>query len=150
MHRVFGKKEENESYLDRRGAYLIPIRDDMVAVVRTPKGYFLLGGGMDDGETDVQCIRRECMEETGCAVGVGERVCSAEKYGKHPTLGWFHPIQTYYLGELLRRERIPEEDDHRLEWVTYEEIRGRMFSDMQGWAITQCFQRKLEKERENR
>ena len=146
MHRIFGTKE-NEHYLDRKGAYLIPIRDGKVAVVRTPKGCFLLGGGIDDGETDTQCIRRECMEETGYAVEVGARVCSAEKYGCHPTLGWFHPIQTYYLGSLLRQERTPAEDDHRLEWVPCEEVRERMFSDMQAWAITQCVRKMTDAEK---
>ncbi len=143
MHRIFGKKE-NECYLDRKGAYLIPIRDGSVAVVRTPKGCFLLGGGMDDGETDAQCIRRECMEETGYAVEVGAYVCSAEKYGYHPTLGWFHPIQTYYLGCLLQQERVPTEDDHRLEWIPCEAVRAQMFSDMQAWAITQALHNRMD------
>lgn len=49
MHRVFGKKEKAE-YLDRTGAYLIPIKEGKIAVVKTPKGLFFLGGGKEPGE----------------------------------------------------------------------------------------------------
>ena len=36
MHKVFGRKE-NVEYLDREGAYLIPLLDGKIAVVQTPK-----------------------------------------------------------------------------------------------------------------
>ena len=39
MHKIFGAKE-NASYLDREGAYIIPIKDNKIGVVKTPKGYF--------------------------------------------------------------------------------------------------------------
>ena len=50
MHRVFGIKD-NAEYLDREGAYLIPCRNNQVGVVQTPKGYFFLGGGIENGES---------------------------------------------------------------------------------------------------
>ena len=46
MHKVFGTKE-NEKYVDRKGAYIIPIKGDEIVVVETPKGFYLLGGGLD-------------------------------------------------------------------------------------------------------
>lgn len=55
MHKIFGEKK-NKTYLDRKGAYIIPIRDEKVGVVETPKGFFLLGGGIDGEETDVNNI----------------------------------------------------------------------------------------------
>ena len=58
MHKIFEKKE-TAIYLERRGAYIIPIKSEEVGVVETPKGLFLLGGGIDNGETDEQCIIRE-------------------------------------------------------------------------------------------
>ena len=67
MHKIFGIKED-KIYLDRKGAYLVPIRGEKVGVVETTKGYFLLGGGIDGDETDNQCIIRECIEEAGYQV----------------------------------------------------------------------------------
>ena len=40
MHKIFGKKEDVE-YTTRIGAYFIPIEDNKIGVIQTPKGYFL-------------------------------------------------------------------------------------------------------------
>ena len=55
MHKVFGTKE-NVEYTDREGAYLILVRDNQVGVVKTPKGFFLLGGGVENDESHIECI----------------------------------------------------------------------------------------------
>ena len=138
MHRVFGTKE-NAEYLDREGAYLIPCCNNQVGVVQTPKGYFFLGGGLDNGESHLACIKRECLEEAGCLPVVEGKLCSAEAYVTHSTIGYFHPIQTYYFGKLLDRESAPTETDHVLRWMEYEQIKGKMFSEMQNWALEQFF-----------
>ena len=64
MHKVFGVKEKAE-YVDRKGAYLIPVHNNKIGVIKTDKGYFLLGGGLDKNESHEDCIKRECIEETG-------------------------------------------------------------------------------------
>jgi 8-oxo-dGTP diphosphatase len=141
MHKIFGIQED-EVYLDRKGAYIIPIKGEEVGVVETPKGFFLLGGGHDIDETDTECIIRECMEEVGYQVQIKERVCSAETYCKHPTIGFFHPIQVYYAGALVEQIKEPIESDHVLSWVKYENIRGKMFMEMQDWALEQAWNKR--------
>ena len=136
MHKIFGTKE-NKKYLDREGAYLIPYRENKIAVVLTPKGYFLLGGGLENGESHLECIKRECLEESGCSCIIESKLCSAETYCKHETIGYFHPIQTYYIGELGEMETKPTEKDHALCWVEYNKLKGKMFSKMQNWALEQ-------------
>ena len=140
MHRIFGIKE-NAEYFHREGAYFIPYRDNSIGVVKTPKGYFLLGGGLEKGESHLECIKRECMEEVGCSPCVERRLCSAEAYVTHSTIGYFHPIQTYYVGKLLDRETMPTETDHVLCWMEYDQIKGKMFSEMQNWALEQFLTR---------
>jgi len=137
-HRVFGIKE-HKNYIDRMGAYLIPFKDGKVGVVRTTKGYFLLGGGLDDGESDEECIKRECLEEIGYTVSVGNKVCSAEMYCEHSTIGYFHPIQTYYVGELLEQVDVPVEDDHEFVWMDYDDVVDNMHLEMQSWALKQAY-----------
>lgn len=137
MHKIFGKKED-VPYLNREGAYIIPMKNNKIAVVKTPKGYFLLGGGINKGETYERAIERECLEEIGYTVKIGAKIGSAELYTKHPTIGYFHPIQAYYLGELLDKIAEPVESDHELMWVDADELRGNMFSQMQSWAIDEA------------
>lgn len=139
MHKVFGTKE-NVGYTDRKGAYLIPVRGDSVAVVRTPKGYFLLGGGANEGESDINCISRECVEEVGCPAVVKDEIGSAETYLYHEEIGWFHPIQNYYTGLLLPHVSVPAEKDHKLLWLKYSDIKGKMFWEMQDWALSLVFE----------
>jgi 8-oxo-dGTP diphosphatase len=126
---------------DRIGAYIIPVKGNEVGVVETPKGYFLLGGGLDANETDFQCIKRECLEESGYEVEIGEKVGSAETYMLHPTIGYFHPIQSYYVGKLLDKVKEPVEPDHVFKFVKFEDIENKMYLEMQRWAIEQAMAR---------
>ncbi len=136
MHKIFGIKEDAE-YFDREGAYIIPLRGNKVGVVETPKGYFFLGGGLENGESYADCIKRECLEEAGYTVVVGEKICSAETYCEHPTIGHFHPIQAYYTGEIIEKVAEPTDADHRFLWVDYDYLKGKMFAEMQNWALEQ-------------
>ena len=77
LHCTFGEKQAGASYRTRPGAYLIAVSGAQIASIRTPKGFFLPGGGVEPGETHEACILRECLEETGFLVQVGEivRLC---------------------------------------------------------------------------
>ena len=90
MHRIFGKKE-NVEYMDREGAYLIPV--------------------------------------------YGKKICSAETYCIHSEIGYFHPIQTYYYGHLLTKIQEPIEKDHGFIWREYDDIKGKLYAEMQNWGL---------------
>jgi len=138
MNRTFGKREEHE-YTERTGAYIVAIQDGRIAVVRTPKGRFLPGGGIEKGETRVECIKRECLEETGFAVGDLKYAASADMFCIHQKIGYFHPIQHYYTGRFAEKKQSPIESDHVLEWIEYSELKGGMALEMQNWAIEECW-----------
>jgi len=142
QHKLFGTIESS-SYVTRPGAYLVPICNGKIAIVETPKGLFFLGGGIEGEESDEECIVRECLEEAGWRVRVHERMCSAEAYVRHPRLKFFHPVQYYYTGELLEKVQEPVENDHKLIWAEYGDIKGRMFSEMQDWALDLIWKRHL-------
>ncbi len=135
IDKTFGAREEKALYYDRPGAYLLPVADGRLAVVRTPKGYFLLGGGIDEGESNEACIVRECMEETGCPALVEGYIGAAETYCFHSQLGWFHPIQYYYFGKIGERSSEPVEKDHTLEWIPIREAEWKLNIRQQIWAV---------------
>lgn len=139
MHRIFGIKHDVK-YIDREGAYLIPIHNNRIGVVKTPKGLFLIGGGLEKNDQNhMDCIKRECLEETGYTVSIKDKICSAETFCNHPILGYFHPIQTYYIGDLIIKVVTPTDDDHQFLWLDYDFIKGKMCTEMQNWALEQCF-----------
>lgn len=143
MHKVFGEKAP-VPYYDRKGAYLIPVKDNKIAVIKTPKGLFFLGGGIENGETDEACIRCECLEESGVEVTIGEKIGSAETFTTHPRLGPFHPIQTYYAGEILKQVQAPLEKDHTLLFGSFRELDGKLFAEMQNWALQEFWKKHLQ------
>lgn len=143
-HKIFGKKKDVK-YTERKGAYLIPIKGNRVAVVKTTKGLFLIGGGINPNETDSDAIIRECYEEVGCNAVVGKLVCSAETYEEHPVIGFFHPVQTYYSGDLSEQFKIETEENHHLIWIDYNELKGNLFVEMQNWALNECVNYHLNK-----
>lgn len=144
MHRIFGTKE-NAAYYNREGAYLIPVRNGKIGVVQTPKGYFFLGGGLENGESHLHCIERECVEEAGYVPVVQGKLCAAEMFMKHPEIGYFHPIQTYYYGQLADNVSVPTEEDHILCWIEYDLLKGRMYLEMQNWALEELYTKILNK-----
>lgn len=133
---TFGVPEPGRYYHDRVGAYLIAMRAGAIALIQTPRGYFLPGGGMEPGESPEACIRRELLEETGYDVKLTRPAGAADSYEQHPVLGWFHPIQYYYLGELTRQVGVPVEADHELVWIPVQEAEGTLVPQCQRWAVS--------------
>ena len=117
LHCTFGEKQAGASYRIRLGAYLIAVSGAQIASIRTPKGFFLPGGGVEPGETHEACILRECLEETGFLVQVGELLGSAEFVC------------------------APVELDHTLVWLPCEKAAEQMKVEQQAWAVRKAVEK---------
>ena len=135
MDKVFGEKIEGAKYYSRVGSYLVAVKNNMLATVKTPKGYFLPGGGIENDESHEECIKRECIEEIGCDVFINSYIGSAEIYGIHERLGYFHPVQYYYSGEIKSKITEPTETNHTFEWISVDDVEDKMFVMSQAWAV---------------
>src|SRR5688572_18821109 len=63
---VFGRPPHGPRATVRPSAYGLLVDDDgRLAVVRTPQGWFLPGGGMEAGEAPPDTVAREVLEECG-------------------------------------------------------------------------------------
>ena len=136
MKIVFGEKIQGLNYQKRKGVYAIIFhhKKDQVLVVRTESGhYFLPGGGMEGDESQVECLERELMEETGYRGAVGSFVGNAMRYfltrKEEPLLS----DAFFYLVEL--NEMVQEQSEHVTEWIDLEEASQLLFHEHHNWAM---------------
>ena len=150
VERTFGVKKANTMYKERVGAYGIGFSADgkipvaMTHLYNGEKGYFLLGGGIEDHEKHEDCIIRENLEEAGLSVLPKEFVCKGDYYHfLEPTKTDFHAIGYFYYMEIGNVISEPSEPDHHLVWLTPEEIKQKLFLPHQIWAVEQVCTIKL-------
>lgn len=136
-HFTVGEKE-NADYYHRPGAYLIPVNGDKVGLIGGSAGYCFVGGGKEKNEKDYDCLRREVIEEIGYSIEIDRYFGSAEHYKPdQPEIGFFHPVQNYYIGRLIEKVAEPTEINHNLEWVNPEDAIGHFFIEMQDKALAE-------------
>lgn len=146
LEKTFGYQKPGVAYKERIGAYGVGFDKDHripVAMTHLPngeKGYFLLGGGIEGSETHSECIRRECLEETGLNVTPKALVCKGDYYHFiEQTKTDFHGIGYFYFMELHEVVAVPTEPDHFLVWLTIEEARDQLFLPHQIWAVEEIY-----------
>lgn len=111
------------------------IRDGEVAVVHNPGGQSPLPGGRRDvGESILETLHRELMEETGCIID--EPRLLGFIHFRHLTPcpeGYRYPypdfFQVVYAARVLEVRDVAEADDweERVEFVPHEELASRPF-----------------------
>jgi len=143
MAPVFGVPEEGIAYLVRPSAYgLIPDRSGRIALVRTPQGVYLPGGGIESGETAEQAIVREAIEECGLAVRVGAwRVSAVQFCYSFPEEAYFEKHSVFIEAELERVAGGAIEQDHELFWESAGSAPSVLSHESQAWAIQRWLHR---------
>ena len=134
----FGTRIESISYTERPGVYAIIRNAGNIAVVRTNKGYFLPGGGVDSGEGFESALKREIVEEIGFDSEIGEKIGIAAQYimatseKRH-----YKKIGHFYLATL--GPKISEITEHELVWISPEESFEMLARPYQVWAVREVY-----------
>lgn len=136
---VFGKKEEGKTYKARYGAYVVIHRKEKqeVILVQAPNGaYFLPGGEIEAGETHLEAIEREMLEEVGFEVSVGRYLGEALEYfySSHRDTYFEHPGY-FYLVDEWKKVAEPTETTNELAWVSPEDAMLLLKRGSHRWAI---------------
>ena len=133
---VFGAPEEGRSYTVRPSAYGILERGGKLALVRTPDGVYLPGGGIEAGETAEEALVREAFEECGLHVRPGgwrERAVQFA-YAK-PERMYFEKRSVFVDGTISRETGAGIELDHELFWLVPEEAAASLTHEAHAWAV---------------
>jgi 8-oxo-dGTP diphosphatase len=132
----FGRREPGIEYCIRPCAYgVIEGNEGRVAVVRTPGGLFLPGGGMEKGESLEEAFTREVLEECGLRIAKGALIGTADELcivrGKH-----VRKRSTFYLAVLGGVPPIPAKElDHELIWMSTQAALAALTHESQKWAL---------------
>ena len=134
----FGTKIPGCDYVLRPGSYgVIRNQSGGVAVVFTPLGVFLPGGGREAGESDEAALLREVMEECGLhiqishRIGVADELVFAEEERCH-----FRKRCTFFAAELMGdAPTMGTEPDHRLAWLPAVDAMPLLLHESQRWAL---------------
>lgn len=112
------------------------IKEGQLAVIRTSRGYYLPGGGLEDGEGHARCIKREILEETGYSAVVGAYICTVVDYHYAEHLRqYMNPVGHFYFAKLGPKLAEPRERDHVLEWLPVDVARNRMYLEFQARGV---------------
>lgn len=139
-----GKKEKNVEYRKRPGAYAIILNnnEDKVGIVTDGNALFYLGGGIEKGETKLEALKRELIEEAGYSIKnikefeeVGSYIFDEEK-------GYLEVIANVYIAEFDEKVVEPIEKDHFVIWGKPEEYEDKMYREWQRYIMRRFIQKK--------
>ena len=101
-------------------------------------GYFLPGGGIEDGENLEECLIREFMEETGYSIKINNFIGKASRYYISEAFNHYrHPVGFFYKVALEKHVTDLIEKDHELLWMDPLES-ANFLHEHQVWAVNEA------------
>ena len=135
----FGNKPAGAEYVLRPGGYVIAQSEaGEIAVLRTPKGYFLPGGGLETSESLEQAAIREAHEECGLRLEIIGLVGTADQLVfKASRNTYYRKRCTFFSAKAVGIEGEGETDHHLL-WMSLDEAASQLTHQSQTWAVIRC------------
>ena len=144
-----GQKIEGERYIKRPGAYaIIEHKEDDKIAIATDGDWFLLGGGIEDGETEIEALRRELIEESGYSIKNIKYFDKVTAWADGREKGLLDITATIYIAEFDKKVTEPIEKDHKVFWVKPEEYKDKLFHEYQRYILNEYLKLKGANENE--
>jgi 8-oxo-dGTP diphosphatase len=129
----FGEKIKDVEYFVRPGSYGVIIKDDCAGGIKSEVfgKYFLVGGGIEKRETEIEALRREASEEIGFEIEILAKIGAATDYF-YAALDekYIAKVCNFYRIELA--EKIDAAVSGKLVWITKDELEN-MYHESHRW-----------------
>lgn len=137
----FGRHDTGTDYLLRPGGYAVIVRGVEIAVVETPSGLFLPGGGCEAGEDAAAAAVREAFEECGLRIALGAALGVADElvYSRSEARHWRKRC-SFFLARATAQEGGCEAD-HILRWLRRDTAMVQLRDGSQRWAVARAAER---------
>jgi len=129
--------EKDKEYFKRPGAYaIIKNVDNLIAVIKTEKGFFLPGGGIENEESPDECLKRECLEEIGAKISGLNYFASGNYYFYSTTLNVnMESVGHFFTCKIDKFIKTKTDIDHELIWLKIDEAIPLFYLDNQREAV---------------
>ena len=119
---VLGEKIEDKKYDFRETCFGICLQDNKMLLVKKKGQYSFIGGGIEKGETQEECLKREFLEESGYELlGIQPFItidCFWLAAGKWP----LESLANFYIVEVGEKICEPTEEGHIVEEIKLEDV----------------------------
>lgn len=142
--RTFGVPAPGADYLLRPGGYVVAFDaagafapGPAIAVVSTPAGLYLPGGGQEAGESPEAAAVRETREECGLEVRLLGRLCAADELVHAASETRYYRKRCVFFRAVVvgRAGSGGDEPDHALVWLPPAEAAERLGPEIHRWAM---------------
>jgi 8-oxo-dGTP pyrophosphatase MutT (NUDIX family) len=135
----FGRPAPGAAYVLRPGGYAVILGENGdVAVVATPLGFALPGGGQDPGKSPEEAATREVEEECGLRVILGARIGVADElvFAADEQV-YYRKRCTFFFAEAVGGTEA-REPDHELAWLAPQGALVMLLHASQRWAVAEA------------
>ena len=131
----FGEIIKGIEYLKRPGSYGVIIKDGRIAVIKPSlyKKYFLIGGGIENGEDEIEALRREAVEEIGFEIEIKEKIGKATEYF-HAEKDKQYIAKECNFYRVLILNKLTGKAKNKLLWIDKSEL-GEIHHKSHRWII---------------
>ena len=119
---IIGKKENDIKYDFRETCFGIVIKNNKLYCTEKNKEISLIGGGIEQGETYEQCLKREFMEEAGCNITKIEELCTIDCFWITREKKNMESLANIYIVEISENIVEPSENCNKLKIIDLKDV----------------------------
>lgn len=137
MNAVFGTYDPSVDYRTRNGSYLFFVNNRfLVPIVHSNYGWFLIGGGIEENESELECLKREVFEEIGGEIEEETLVCETETFFYSDEYDAMYRSCNHFFFANKLFFSTSSHEDLELHWLTFSDAICRLTLEHQKWALT--------------